>query len=428
MLKTIVSFLCIVTLSSEFSTQCILNQSGKDRCLSSICFSHFHKTSEGDVERFDCDEEPFKINKSSCLELLKKHETSSICIGEGNETHCCCISSNPAQICASEKRNTAELTQLWTVKQVLYLIFGHIGLAGIALLLVYFYMKTVEMWPIDNIVIPEESRITTILLAKSLFLVLSLMVIYFPFRKVCMNHPKGVYTTPRYFLYQIFEAGIGPSLYFSFPLVFFLFDFSLYIHVKSVKFINKSGALALSIFKLVTVPLFVYECFLATFDLWQRDHEPGYCRFNEAIWQFMLSHFFIFGYHILIIIQTVLVTRMKIDIEFFQRSSRETQSHVATVLSSQTGETRIESEFSEMVYIHPRIEVEQCTRADSPTANHNILIEWFSLGSSPPCTDLQRLWSKPYLVPQSHWQYFVLPVFVDDLTITNSSTVMSNLE
>ena len=87
----------------------------------------------------------------------------------GNETHCCCISSNPAQICASEKRNTAELTQLWTVKQALYLIFGHIGLAGIALLLVFFYIKTVEMWPIDNIVIPEESRITTILLAKVRF-------------------------------------------------------------------------------------------------------------------------------------------------------------------------------------------------------------------------------------------------------------------
>ncbi|CAP23891.1 LOW QUALITY PROTEIN: Protein CBG02666, partial [Caenorhabditis briggsae] len=238
------------TLSSESTNQCIINQPGKEQCVSDICFSHFHQTSEGDVEKFDCEEESSKLNKSSCSQLLRHHSTSSICLGEGNETHCCCFSSNPAEICASEKRNTAELTQLWTVQQIWFLIFGHIGMSGIVLVLVLFYKKTVDCWPMDNIVIPEGSRMTSILLAKSI-------------------------------------SGLGPSLYFSFPLTFFLLDFGLFIHVKSVKFIN-NGALALSVFKLVTVPVFVYECFLSTVDLWNKDHEPGYCRFNGAIWQFMV--------------------------------------------------------------------------------------------------------------------------------------------
>ncbi|EGT48272.1 hypothetical protein CAEBREN_28881 [Caenorhabditis brenneri] len=445
-MQTIIGIaLCILTLSAESSNVCIISQAENNQCQSDICFSHFHETSEGFVERFDCSEEPSKLNKSSCMDILRKSDKSSVCLGDGKETHCCCHSSNPSQICASEKRHTAELTQLWTVSQMWFLIFGHVGLAGIVAVLVFFYMKTVEIWPADNILIPVESRMKNILLAKAVFLLLSLLVIYFPFRKKCMNHPKGSFATPRLFLYQIFEASLGPSLYFSFPLIFFLFDFSFFVYINSVKFINKSGALALSIFKLVTVPLFVYECFLSTIDLWDKDHEPGYCRLNGAIWQFMLSHFFILVYHILIIIQTVLLSKMRRNLDFTQRNSDETHSHVATVMSTNTGETRIESEYSEMVYIHPRvrmnsdrrnselyvqpfnvprlgmnvltvknnrmnewlslrallsttgfyklypskfvippgkeisIEVEQCTRADSPTLHHNILIEWLSL-------------------------------------------------
>ncbi|CCD72610.1 Serpentine Receptor, class Z [Caenorhabditis elegans] len=374
----------------------------------------------------------------------------------------------------------AELTQLWTMSQVWWLVFGHVGLSCVVLLLVTFYMKSVKYLPKYNIVIPEESRMTTILWAKSLFLLLSLVTIYFPFRKVCMKHPKGVFTTPRHFLYQIFDAGIGPSLYFSFPLIFFIFDFSLFIYVKDRKYINKFGALFLAIFKLITVPIFVYECFLSTVCLWHKDHEPGYCRLNGAIWQFMLSHFFILVYHMLLVIQTYLLSKLKPNIDPIPRISEETPSQVApTILSTQSGETRIESEFNEMTYIHPRpfhvprlglsilnvknnrnndwlalrallsttgfyklypskflippgkeisIEVEQCTRAESPTLNHNILIEWFPLDSTPPTGDLQRLWSKPYLVPQSHWQYFVLPVYVDDSVTSYSPSHVSSVE
>uniref|UniRef100_A0A1I7TTC1 G_PROTEIN_RECEP_F1_2 domain-containing protein n=1 Tax=Caenorhabditis tropicalis TaxID=1561998 RepID=A0A1I7TTC1_9PELO len=126
---------------------------------------------------------------------------------------------------------------------------------------------------------------------------------------------------------------------------------------KSVKFINKSGALALVIFKMIIVPLFVYECFLSTIDLWKKDHEPGYCRLNGAFWHFVLSHFFILGYHILLIYQTILLSRMTRNFDFVDQRTDESQVPVETVLSTQTGETRIESEYGETVYIHPRVSI-----------------------------------------------------------------------
>lgn len=169
------------SLSSGSSNQCINNQNGNNQCTSDICFSHFHATSEGDIERFDCSQKPSKLSTLSCAVLLNKTDESSVCLGDGKfeinyiifnipfparDTHCCCTSSSSPKICAPEKRKMAELTQLWTMSQVWWLVFGHVGLSCVVLLLVTFYMKSVKYLPKYNIVIPEESRMTTILWAK----------------------------------------------------------------------------------------------------------------------------------------------------------------------------------------------------------------------------------------------------------------------
>ncbi|CAI2344590.1 unnamed protein product [Caenorhabditis sp. 36 PRJEB53466] len=475
--KIIVFFsLCVSILSSDPLGRCVINKFGNDQCQSSVCFSHFHTTSEGDVERFDCADEPTKLTNSSCLELLHRTQQESVCLEDDKETHCCCLSSLPARICAQDHRKTAELSGLWTFGQMLYFIFGHFGLCVVVCLLAVFYKYTVRIWPVDNVNVAEDSRLMMVFLGKTAFLLLSFITIYFPFRKTCMNHPKGVFVNPQLFLYQIFDAGMAPSLYFSFPLVFFVFDFSFYIHIRITRVINRSGGLAISVFKLLTVPLFVYETFLSTFALWSKDRQPGYCRFNGAIWQLMCSHILIVVYYILLIFQTILLCQLERDFDESQQSSEETPSHVATLLSTQSTETRIESYSSEMIYIYPRpfhvprlglsvlnvksnqksewlalrallsttgfykvypskflippgkeisIEVEQCTRADSPTVHHNLLIEWFSIGPNPPSVDSQRLWNKPYLVPQTQWHYFVLPIYVDEST---NSQLTSELE
>lgn len=58
----------------------------------------------------------------------------------------------------------------------------------------------------------------------------------------------------------------------------------------------------------------------------------------------------------LLVIQTYLLSKLKPNIDPIPRISEETPSQVApTILSTQSGETRIESEFNEMTYIHPRV-------------------------------------------------------------------------
>uniref|UniRef100_A0A8R1HT68 Major sperm protein n=1 Tax=Caenorhabditis japonica TaxID=281687 RepID=A0A8R1HT68_CAEJA len=357
---------------------------------------------------------------------------------------------------------------LWTTKQALFLLFGHLSLLFIILVIAFFYKKAVEMWPADNLPIPENSILYKVLMAKPVFLLISFLFLYFPFLKDCMNHPNGVFVVSRQFLYEIFDAGMIPSLFFSFPLVFSIADGAFFLYIKRKKSINQSGGVALSIFILITMTLFVYDSFFSSFQKWRPS--PGYCRLIAAMWQFIIAQTFIILYHVSILFQTIVLSRMSANrggdgTEATPPDDAELSSHVATLLSTQTVETRIESDSSEMVYIWPRpfsvprmgmnvlnvksnrtdkwialrallsttgfykvyptkffippgkeisMEVECVTRADCPDVNHNLLLEWFYLPNDHLTVDTDVVWRKPYPVPQEKWQYFVLPVYLDD--------------
>lgn len=108
---------------------------------------------------------------------------------------------------------------------------------------------------------------------------------------------------------------------------------------------------------------------------------------------------------------------MKTNMDFSQRSTGETQSHVATVVSSQTGESRIESEFSEMVYIHPRPFHVPRMGINVLHVKNNRNNEWLALRALLSTTGFYKIYPSKFLIPPgkeiSVCESFIFPISFD---------------
>ncbi|CAI5441115.1 unnamed protein product [Caenorhabditis angaria] len=438
MINNKILLLILATFIVQTLSKCFTNKETKSCLSSDVCYSHYYIHQEGFLEGFDCNSTS-SLPQSDCIRILQNSSMgTSLCVIQNeNERHCCCLSTESESICAAENRKTEEFFDLWNGLQVLYFFMAILMTSLVASLAHTFYDYAFNKWSKDN------SDFT---------------------------HENGRFFNPRTFLYTKFSDNMLNSVYFTINFVFCYFEYGLWKKYTSSKKINRTASITISLFIFLTIPLIIIQPIRETYQLLEKENEGGYCKLGYVMHILNFCHFLYILYDIIVLVHIREIFKLDKELmiesdiieEVIENNLLSVEKAASTVETSQVSTENIlefeprpfdvsrnsksilkiksNSKFQWIALrallsttgfykIHPTkflippgreisIEVSQISQNEKNEAayQHNILIEWFFIGSVAPAIDVNKFWIRPYIVPQSNWNIFVLPIYLESAT------------
>ncbi|CAB3405023.1 unnamed protein product [Caenorhabditis bovis] len=434
------------------------NAPGAERsCNSSICFAHFYTLLEGTVERFDCVDDAM-LSFEACAKLLN---ATSTCLKGANQIHCCCDSPK----CNADFQTT---TISLSYTECVNLMVASLLVASIVVILKFIGSQAIVEHGMVLLDGNKASRIRNLNTACIAVLMSAALFCWCPATMRCVEHALGRFQTPWKFVVQIMSTSLTSAIFVTVSPFLLYYEISMSRKFKIAYGLNRKSSISIDILLALFVVLAIYEPFNESLEIWDRDEKTlAYCRYGYFKWTILASVSMYTTYVILLMWRVAEVSAVAAPADDPTRSlsvvehppTLMSMSTATRSLAENTDDTQLETltvsprpfhvargasailnvtnnsnlEWVAMrallsttgfYALHPTkflippgkqvsIEVRQITPIEFPANNHSILIEWFSVGWTCPNVDINRLWSRPYLVAQNRWKFFVLPIYLE---------------